>query len=37
MEIKFYNVEERDTVFSIIKSFIENDKVKVKWQIGGEV
>ena len=28
MEIKFANIEERDTDFSIIKSFIENDKVR---------
>ena len=28
MEVKFYNIEERDTDFSIIKSFIENDKVR---------
>ena len=28
MEVKFCSIEERDTDFSIIKSFIENDKVR---------
>ena len=28
MEIKFYNIEERDTDFSIIRTFIENDEVR---------
>ena len=28
MEINFYNIEERDTDFSIIKSFIENESVR---------
>ncbi len=28
MEIKFHNIEERDTDFAIIRSFIENEKVR---------
>ena len=28
MEIKFYNIEEKDTDFSIIRSFIENERVR---------